>query len=121
MNKKTIKDAGGDQSPPRKDMPVKINPEIKAILERVMERAGEEVQAEAVKQASEAREMAGANSRLSRKSLFKWAGFPTDMTRVSPFSVECEGSERPSFSQRTCDHGSALGRNYLHRSKIVDL
>jgi len=31
MNKKTIKDAGGDQSPPRKDMPVKINPEIKAI------------------------------------------------------------------------------------------
>ena len=28
MNKKTVKDAGGDQGPPGKDMPVKINPEI---------------------------------------------------------------------------------------------
>lgn len=87
MNKKTIKDAGGDQGPPGKDMPAKINPEIKAILERVMERAGEEVQAEAVKQASEAREMVAPGGKFPpvQESLFKWAGFPTDMTRVSPF------------------------------------
>jgi len=36
MNKKATKDAGGDHGSPGKDMPAKINSEIKAILERVM-------------------------------------------------------------------------------------
>ena len=42
MSKKTTKDGGANQAPAVKEMPTKINPEIKAILERVMERAGEE-------------------------------------------------------------------------------
>ncbi len=113
MNKKTIKDAGGDQSPPRKDMPVKINPEIKAILERVMERAGEEVQAEAVKQASEAREMVAPGGKFPpvQESLFKWAGFPTDMTRVSPFfPLNVKDRLTSLFKGSLCNHGSSLGK-----------
>ena len=87
MSKKITKNIEVNIDSAVKDVPVKINPEIKAILERVMERAGSEVQTEAVKQASEAREMVAPGGKVPpvQESLFKWAGFPTDMTRVSPF------------------------------------
>lgn len=86
INKKT-KNAGLNQTVPVKGTPANINPEIKAILERVMERAGDEVQTEAVKEAVEARNNVAPGGKLPpvQENLFKWAGFPTDMTRVSPF------------------------------------
>jgi hypothetical protein len=87
MNRKAENDAPVNKVVPQKAVPENITGELKAILERVRETAGDAVQEEAVKQAAEIREMVAPGGKVPavQESLFKWAGFPTDMTRVSPF------------------------------------
>ncbi|HME42158.1 MAG TPA: hypothetical protein VKF36_03645 [Syntrophorhabdales bacterium] len=87
MNKKPPKDSPANELPAEKNIPDHIGGELRSILERVMETAGDTVQEEAAEQAAEVREMVAPGGKLPpiQESLFKWAGFPTDMTRVSPF------------------------------------
>ena len=85
MNKKT---KGADSAVPAvTQVPTDISEELKAVLERVKEHEAGEVQAEAERQAVESRQVIAPGGKLPpiQESLFKWAGFPTDMTRVSPF------------------------------------
>jgi hypothetical protein len=87
MNKKAPKSDNKTEIPAIRTNSPQITEALNAILERVKEQSGNEVQAEAEKQADEVRDIIAPGGKLPpvQESLFKWAGFPTDMTRVSPF------------------------------------
>jgi len=87
MNKKAPKNDSQTEIPAIKTTSPQISEALNAILERVKEQSRNEVQAEAVNQANETREIIAPGGKFPpvQESLFKWAGFPTDMTRVSPF------------------------------------
>jgi hypothetical protein len=87
MNKKAQKNDNITEIPAIRTTSPHITEALNAILERVKEQSGNEVQAEAVTQAEETRDIIAPGGKFPpvQESLFKWAGFPTDMTRVSPF------------------------------------